>query len=327
LKVISVIFLLLSFSVFSSQSCHSSDAGQKDPRLDLLFALQLQTGYFLNNRYDIPLKAKYKAVKFDTETLTKFRTLTENGFKFSTLPAYFLSLDCELKRTGSAPAAEIRLPADKEKLFADFVSSLEDELGHGLISQLLALPKGFEIDHGLHSSIIKATKDALKTKFDSFPQNISIILHPLLHDGGFFFKVGGNSYSLIGPTSNRGNAVDFGPGGRITEIVAHELSHGFIDQTVYLSDLTECQAFSGEAFRQNMKKNGYVEVKTIITEHMVRAVVLNILQLLEPAYIAQIVQREQDSGYQDLLTLANKFEQEKDLNSMFRQTKQLFNCK
>ncbi len=326
LKIISVIVLLFSFPVFSGQACQSGDTGQSDSRLDLLFALQLQSGYFLNNNLDIPLKEQYKAVQFDTETLTNFRTLTANGFRFSTLPAYFLSLDCEFRQSNAAPAAEIRLPADKEPLFADFVSSLNNELSNGLISQLQALPNGFDIDHVLHRSIIKQTKDSLKQSFNMFPQDISIIFHPLLHDGGFFFKVGANSYSLIGPTSNRGNTVDFGPKGRITEIVAHELSHGFIDQVVYSSDIKACQAFIGEAFRKNMQKNGYAEVKTIITEHMVRAIVWNVLEELVPDYKAHIMQKEQDMGFQDLPTLANKFAQLRDVNAMFGQTKQLFNC-
>ena len=159
-----------------------------------------------------------------------------------------------------------------------------------------------------------------------FPQDISIIFHPLLHDGGFFFKVGDNSYSLIGPTSNRGNAVDFGPKGRITEIVAHELSHGFIDQAVYSSQVKACQAFSDEIFKKNMQNNGYAEVKTIITEHMVRAIVWNVLEQLAPAYKAQVMQKEQDMGFQDLPALANEFTHLRDVNTMFGQTKQLFNC-
>ncbi|HEY0923720.1 DUF4932 domain-containing protein [Rheinheimera pacifica] len=265
-------------------------------------------------------------MQFDAETLTNFRTLTKSGFRFSTLPAYFLSLDCQFRQSNAVPAAEIRLPADKEQLFADFVSSLNNELSNGLISQLHALPDGFDIDVALHRSIIKQTKDELKQSFTMFPQDISIIFHPLLHDGGFFFKVGGNSYSLIGPTSNRGNAVDFGPKGRITEIVAHELSHGFIDQVVYSSDVKACQAFTSETFRKNMQKNGYAEVKTVITEHMVRAIVWNVLEQLAPAYKAQVVQKEQDMGFQDLPILANKFAQLTDVNAMFGQTKQLFNC-
>lgn len=326
MKVIGILFFLLSFPVFSGQTCHSGDNGQSDIRLDLLFALQLQTGYFLNNHLEIPRKAQYMAVQFDTETLTTFRTLTENGFKFSTLPAYFLSLDCQFNRTNAAPAAEISLPAEKEKLFADFVSSLDNELRNGLISQLLALPSGFDIDVALHESIIKETKDALKQRFNMFPQDISIIFHPLLHDGGFFFKVGTNSYSLIGPTANRGNTVDFGGKGRITEIVAHELSHGFIDQVVYSSDVKECQAFADESFRQSMNRNGYAKVTTIITEHMVRAIVLNVLEELAAVYKAQVVQREQDMGFRSLPALATKFEQERDVNTMFNLTKQLFNC-
>lgn len=327
LKIISAIVFLLSFPVFSGQACHSGDSGQSDSRLDLLFALQLQTGYFLNNNLDIPAKEQYKAVQFDAETLTSFRILTKNGFRFSTLPAYFLSLNCQFRQSNDAPAAEIRLPVDKEQLFADFVSSLDNERSNGLISQLQALPDGFDIDHALHRSIIKQTKDALKQRFTLFPQDISIIFHPLLHDGGFFFNVGGNSYSLIGPTSNRGNAVDFGPKGRITEIVAHELSHGFIDQVVYSSAVTACQAFTSETFKKNMQKNGYAEVNTIITEHMVRAIVWNVLEQLAPAYKAQVVKKEQDMGFQDLPTLANKFAQLRDVNAMFGQTKQLFDCK
>ncbi|WP_337879494.1 DUF4932 domain-containing protein [Rheinheimera sp.] len=326
MKVISVIFLLFSFSVFSNPLCQGDQAGQSDLRLDLLFALQLQTGYFLNNQYDIPLKAKYKTVKFDAKTLDKFRGLTGNGFKFSTLPAYFLSLNCELNQIASVPASEVRLPADKEKLFADFVSSLSDELSHGLINQLVVLPGNFDIDHALHASLIKKTKAALRTKFNRFPQDVTVLLHPLLHDGGFFIKVGDVAYSLIGPTSTSGNKVDFGPQGRIIELVAHELSHGVVDQTVYSSDVTDCQGFSTELFRQTMKKNGYIEVKTIVTEHMVRAIVLNVLKQLEPAFMVEVAKREQNSGYKDLRQLAAMFERENDIHLMFTQTKKLFSC-
>lgn len=326
LKIISVMFFLLSFPAISAQTCHRADNANSDVRLDLLFALQLQTGYFLNNQLDIPLKAQYKAVQFDTDTIASFRALTENGFRFSTLPAYFLSLDCQFNLTNTAPASEISLPAAKEKLFAKFVSSLSNELRNGLIDQLLVLPGGFHIDVSLHQSMIKATKEALKQRFNRFPQDINIIFHPLLHDGGFFFKVGTNGYSLIGPTSNQGNTVDFGAKGRITEIVAHELSHGFIDQVVYAADLKECQAFTDESFRQSMQRNGYTQVSTMITEHMVRAIVLNVLEELAPAYKDQIVQREQAMGFQSLQALATKFAQERDVNRMFNTTKKLFHC-
>ena len=75
-----------------------------------------------------------------------------------------------------------------------------------------------------------------------------------------------------------------------------------------------------------MQRNGYVEVNTIITEHMVRAIVWNVLEQLAPAYKAQVVQKEQEMGFQELSTLASKFARLTDVNAMFGQTKQLFNC-
>lgn len=111
----------------------------------------------------------------------------------------------------------------------------------------------------------------------------SIILAPLLHDGGYGVTLENankkNLYAIIGPIYDKTNPIPvFDTQNILSEYVVHEFSHSFCNPMIdqYFAKLKESECLL-KPIESKIKSQGYKGWKTCLYEHLVRAneIVLN----------------------------------------------------
>jgi hypothetical protein len=105
----------------------------------------------------------------------------------------------------------------------------------------------------------------------------TIVLSPLLHHGGFSVRVrmadgGTEVYSIVGSHGVSDGKPTFGTAGDFRYLVWHEFGHAFANPLVDLfAERVERTDALFPALREQMRRQGYDDWRSVVYEHLVRA--------------------------------------------------------
>ncbi len=261
----------------------SETAVTVDRRIELMGVIQLLSSYFLVSYLDSDYKrdaAQFFKTCADHPAVTKFASLSANGFDFSNVPEAFIALS-------DTPDLQTRFPlgqgviesAGGEENLAEFLTSTRmfardchfDEFYDAHLSEYQRM-----IDQSRQA--VRASTRTLSSYLGTPLGSTEVVLGPLLHDGGFatrFDHEGGRAiaFAFIGPHSISAGSVDFGDAARLQPLIAHEFAHTVINPLTarHASRVAETEKNFGP-LREAMRLEGYSRWEHVINESIIRAV-------------------------------------------------------
>lgn len=258
-----------------------------DSRIELMSAVQLLAGYFLVSPYDSAYEAEMRAhfaphVRHPAVTL--FRQMSKEGFAFSNVPDTLMRYTpppalapriAVTERLTAAAGGQARLDA--------FMEALRDFARASDFALFFAAHRPFYEGLAERSRAAATAPVAALQAYTGMPvRGATVVLGPLLHDGGFavFYDLpggGSEAFALVGPTKPVEWTIHFGDAERLEDLVAHEFGHLIVNP---LGDAhaaaIEARAAAFPPIAEAMRRNGYSNWKTSVDEHVIRAVTARI---------------------------------------------------
>ncbi len=265
-----------------------------DPRIELLAVVQCLAGYeqlggagLSYRREALERFAPWRA----HPAVTLFARMAREGFTHDAPPAVML-------RLAEPPALELRAPfsvyletraGGRRQLFA-FLDSLRDFATESRFME-------FHAAHaGLFRRLVEETRrvlprtrvvGSLEDYFGVREHGYHLILAPLLHAGGYAAEVERppgivDCYAILGPSrTSHGRPRFWGPDA-LEALLWHEFSHVFVGnlpEACRLRIAADSALF--EPLRARMLPQGYARWEVCADEHLVRAVGVRLVALLE----------------------------------------------
>ena len=259
-----------------------------DPRIELLAAVQLISGYGertrLITRHDFRYK-KRMTLQFspyaDHDAVRLFDSMSRRGFSFDAPVAAILhcSNPPELEVLAEVPDGIVARAGGREQLDA-FLAALRD------FARETDFAGFFENHASEYEKMIAPVRahladidiGMLEAYYGTKQSGYHIILAPLFHPGGFGPSVRleedqlPHIYSVMGPHGTESDVPTFGAAEDFRYLVWHEFSHSFVNPIVDAHG-EEVDRFSAlfEPLRQRMSRQAYKNWRTCVYEHIVRA--------------------------------------------------------
>ena len=311
--------LLLNISAYSAAQPAPSDSVrvQVDPRIELMGAIQLLTDYPLVTNYEFPYREDVRAyfsAFSDHRAVRLFEEMDGEGFAFDAVPKAMLALtrSAELEPRISYPERAVSAAGGTDSL-RQFVDALRD---FAEASDFQAL---YRAHQGTYRSLVDSARRSignamtvLRDYTGSPLTGATIIIGPLLHDGGFAARyeteTGEEAYALIGPTGVAGELPTFGSPKRIAGLTWHEFSHTVVNPLTekHQSEIDRYASLLAP-IGEPMREAGYTQWKTVVNEHIIRAIEVRLAhrQFGEEAGEQELVeQKERGFRYIDPLVEA-----------------------
>ena len=282
-----VAIALLLLSVTTSSAAQPDTTSQSvevgvDPRIELMGVVQLLTEYPLVTDFDSPYKKDVQAYFSGSEghpAAKLFEKMDGEGFAFDAVPKAMLSLT-------NPPALAPRVPYPERAVSAaggadslrQFVDALRDLARHTDFQAFYRSHKGTyralaDSARGVASDAMGALRDYMGTPL----KNATVVLGPLLHNGGFAARYeteeGEEAYAFIGPTGVEDGIPTFGSPERLASLTWHEFSHTVVNPLTheYREDVNGYASLFA-SIREPMRKAGYTNWETVVNEHIIRAI-------------------------------------------------------
>lgn len=277
--------LLAVTSPVTAQTSHDSVSVRilVDPRIELMSAIQLLSGYSLVTDHDFPYKrdvrvyfspyAEHPAVKL-------FGEMSERFFSFDRVPKAMLSLSEPPALTPRMKVSSmILLAAGGRDQFERLVAALRE------FAVETEFMRFFEAHRGTYDLIIEGTKDAIAPALAALEAYVglpmagaTVVLGPLLHDGGFAASYdsapgGAEAYAFVGPSGTAEGLPDFGGADRLEGLVAHEVAHLVINPLT-AEHRQEVQRYRALylPIEEVMRRLAYGSWETAVNEHIIHAI-------------------------------------------------------
>jgi hypothetical protein len=259
-----------------------------DPRIELLAAVQLLSGYGerygLITRYDFPYKddvIKYFSPYKNRSAVKLFEEMSADGFSYDAPPTVMLYLS-------EPPALDLQQPftdylkqrAGGEKKLDQLISSLRDFANE---TEFMAF---FKANKKIYQQVVSSVQgkigsiDYVQTLQDYYgmkQNSFNIILAPLFV-GGFGPRIERpdgtyDIYNICGPLEAKKGLPIFGSTESLRHIAWHEFSHSFVNPTTekFSKEVANYQSLY-EPISERMKQQAYPDWQTCVNEHIVRAV-------------------------------------------------------
>jgi hypothetical protein len=294
-----------------------------DPRLELLMAVQLLSGY----PYLTPYSLDYARDFIDHfsslqahSAVSFFRALSAGGGWSDAYPAavLYLSDPPELEERFPLPPRVYHAFRGPENL-ATFLASLRDFATQARFMRFFADQEGLYLRLASQVQDLLGDHDpveAVEEYYGSRQTSYHLVLSPLLHHGGFGPHLGRHPgpydvYTLLGPTGARRGQPLFGPRQFLLQLVWHEFSHAFVNP------LTEDHAEEILRFRElylpiaePMQELGYGRWLDCANEHIIRAITARLAhRVLGPEAGRQALRQESSLGFRYVHSLAHGLEE------------------
>lgn len=306
------LFVLILFNPlsFSSAQTEKEIKISVDPRIELLTVIQLLSDYKVLTKLD----SKYKQdvleyfEKYDElEAVSLFEDLDDDGFNYDRPVGLMLKLSNppELDTLFHVSDYYYARYGGRENI-DKFITSLRKFYIETDFEKFLKQQEGFyrSIEQSVKDTCRKITIGALEQYYGAEQKGYNIVLSPLLHGGGY----GGSTidkdgaveiYSIIGPYDTVDSSVVFGSSERFFELVWHEFGHSFIGSIVEkYSDAVDSVKNLFDPIESKMKKKAYSNWMTCFSEHLIRAVVIRMLELnIDKNYAIQTRAEELGKGF------------------------------
>ena len=329
--------LLAAVSVLCIAACQrakslTSDAptieGRVDPRMELLAAVQLLSGYGekypgLITRYDFPYKsdmAAYFAPYKDHRAVKLFAKMSD-GFSYDAPPAAMLFLTDPPDLKNRLPFSDyIKGRAGGEKQLNEFVQALRDFARE---SNFLAF---YDAHKGTYQAIVEATGkemegssdwvSALEQYYGQTQAGYNIITCPMFHPGGFGPRLERSDgkfeiYDICGPTGVKDGYPVFGASENIKHLAWHEFGHSFANPLgeKFDKELRKCSSLY-DPIEPRMREQAYGDWMTCVHEHVVRAVEIRLLVAEQGKDVEEgLIAGERARGFAYIEPLCKKLEE------------------
>lgn len=286
-----------------------------DPRIEVASAVQLLDGdYPLVTPYDSDHRravAAYFAHAADHPAVTIFRRIRGQGFAFDVVPKTLL-------RASPPPSMRLVLPLGEELEsrgpdpadVRDFVEAL------GEFARDTDFDRFFAAHMTTHRRWIEETSPLVQQASDEVTAyggtdlgRRTVVLGPLLHDGGFAARLDGDereAFAFVGPSGVADGRPVFGPADRIAGLVSHEFAHLFVNPLADAhADDVAALASLYEPIADAMARQAYPSWKIAWNEHVVRAVVARlVLDRSGPDAAEGELARQEERGFRYVRALA-----------------------
>jgi len=277
--------LLLNISAYSAaQPAAPSDSVriQVDPRIELMGAIQLLTDYPLVTNYEFPYREDVRAyfsAFSDHRAVRLFEEMDGEGFAFDAVPKAMLALTRppDLEPRISYPERAVSAAGGADSLH-QFVVALRD------FAEASDFQAFYRAHQGTYRALVDSARESigdamavLRDYTGSPLTGATIIIGPLLHDGGFAARyeteTGKEAYALIGPTGVAGGLPTFGSPKRIAGLTWHEFSHTVVNPLTekHRSEIDHYASLLAP-IEEPMQEAGYTHWETVVNEHIIRAI-------------------------------------------------------
>lgn len=300
-----------------------------DPRIEVASAIQLLDGdYPLVTPYDSDYRravAAYFAHAADHPAVTIFRRIRGQGFAFDVVPKTLL-------RASPPPSMRLVLPLGEELEsrgpdpadVRDFVEAL------GEFARDTDFDRFFAAHMATHRRWIEETSPLVQQASDEVTAyggtdlgRRTVVLGPLLHDGGFASRVGGEednaAFAFIGPSGVVDGQPTFGPADRIASLVAHEFAHLFVNPLAEThAEEVAALASLHEPIADAMARQAYPSWEIALNEHVVRAVVARLALGRDGPDAAEAeLARQEERGFRYVRALAARLAEYEDARDRY----------
>jgi hypothetical protein len=292
-----------------------------DPRIELMSVVQLLSGYFLITHHDFQYRQEavaYFAPYEEHAAVRLFGEMSQRGFAGSVVPEAMVVLTAPPVLAERAPFSTqaIRGAGGEEALRA-WIAALRD---FAVVSDF----ERFFLEHqDTYAVGVNSTRGKVRTAVDAIGQYTgvpitsgTVVLGPLLHDGGFSasYENGPDSlevFAFMGPSESRDGLPDFGEVARVGDLVAHELSHTIVNPlTRQHSAQVEGSEHLLDTIAEAMRRNGYSAWETVVNEHVIRAITTRLVFRLRGEEAGrQELARELQRGFIHIPSLIERLEE------------------
>ena len=298
-----------------------------DPRMELLAAVQLLSGYGekypdLITRFDFPYKSDMAAyfARYKDHRAVKLFAQMSDRFSYDAPPAVMLYLS-------DPPELILRLPfsdyvnarASGEKQLKELVEALRD----------FARESSFQAFYDGHKGTYQAIVEAIGKEMEGSDwimtleqyhgqaqASYTIIPSPLFVHGGFGSKVKLSdgkfeTYNVCGPTGVKDGFPVFGSRESIKHLAWHEFGHSFVNPPweKYQKELAKYSSLH-DPIASKMQKQAYGNWSVCVNEHIVRAVEVRLTYEADGKRAADKVLRAQKKkGFAYIEALCRKLEE------------------
>lgn len=299
-----------------------------DPRIELLSAVQLISGYEHLTQLQFPYTKRmgeyFKAYEGHA-AVKKFQDLSKRGFSYDAPPAVMLYLSNPIALQQRLPFTDyLKGRAGGERNLKDFLQKLGDFGRESAFEDFYRdhLPYYQEIVDGVYNDIkdfnlTKALDDYYGMEINSY----NIILAPLSLSGGYGPRVQGENglydvYGIIGPKkvmSVEGSLQqypDFSVD-TIQYLVWHEFSHSFVNPTTekFSKEIQQYKKLY-KPIESHMKRQAYSDWEISVNEHIIRAITTRLSYIhLGKEVGDQVLAYERSQGFYYIDLLVESLEQ------------------
>lgn len=255
-----------------------------DPRIELLSAVQLNSGYHrltkLDFKYKDNMKNYFNNYK-NHEAVKKFETMSNGIFTYDAPPAAMLYLSNPLNLEKQVPfTSYLKGRAGGGESLNSFVSKLQSFAVDSNFKEFYTNNKEFYKNLTKSVEEILSDYDLAKDLNDYYgmkKNSYNLILAPLFHPGGYgpqVKRVDGtyDVYGILGPQEIKNNVPVFSEE-TIRYLAWHEFSHSFVNPTTekFKNEIDKYSSLY-TPISNIMSKQAYGNWESCVDEHIVRAV-------------------------------------------------------
>lgn len=285
-----------------------------DPRIELMSIIQLLADYPVLSPYESDYRERVRA-RFgpfaDHPAVGTYRILYQQGLAFDRAPKFFVSLGplpgLQLPDELPPGLAERTLSTDSLAVFADrlaafaeasdferfFVEREEYYLGLLEVTRERAAEAATQLERYTGHELVGAT----------------VVLSPLLHDGGFaMFGGTPQVQAFIGPSGVVDGGPDFGGAERLGPLIWHEFAHTVVNPLTeaFAARVAEIEV-TDAAFRSDMRRHAYASWPTVVSESVIRALEVRLAStFLDEEAAARMLERQLELGFCHVPALAQR---------------------
>jgi len=295
LLAMAVLVVCICCFVLAPCAASSSISVYVDPRIELLAAVHLLSGYGektgLITSYSFEYKQdmeKYFQPYREHRAVMLFSEMGKRGFSFGVMPEAMLYLSDPPQLRQRLPFPEnVKIYAGGEKQLAEFIEALRD------FARVSNFQEFFEAHRDTYRSIlIKVRREMIGTDWISDledyygmkKESYNIILAPLFHQGGYGPQLQWPDgrcelFNISGPSDVAdGLPIFLGENERLRVLSWHEFGHSFADPVTYKyrEELAKYASLY-DPIVEDIRKQGYGVWQDCVREHIVRAVEVRLI--------------------------------------------------
>lgn len=297
-------------------------------------ALQVSDSYFLVTRHDVDYRRemiKHFAPFVDDPAARMFTKMVLKGFSYDAVPKTMLAFSPppDLTPIAPVPADGLQRAGGPESL-GSFVAALRTFAKRSRFNEFYDAHKSFydQLVQRAQPSVNEAV--AALEGYSGLPiSNSTVILGPVLHEGGFGATIESSPptiYAIIGPNGTEEGVPVFGSAQRMETLVQHEFCHSFVNPlTQHFGKEIEASSRLYTSIAQQTAQRAYADWETTVNEMIVRAVVCRLIAGARGEMETETcVASETSAGFKFVPLLANRLKEFEANRAKYRNLEEFY---